>query len=415
MLCIASHRNPALVACPASLTANWQREFMKWTGIEPKVLTTKDSELEGPIAIVSYDTLPRIVDREDLLDEEFSVIVCDESHRAKNPKSRRATTLRKLTASRRWLLTGTPMLSTYADVQGLCALVKGEEVAASLLDGIEPKDYSDQAHQIVGVRIRGFMMRRTKDEVLELPDKHRHIVPCNVDFTTDCAASYMRKRSLLALSKAEHTANTLKELVGNSDGRGVLCFSNYKKVIAAVGEKLKEAGLEYAVIDGSMSVKKRQQVVNRMQLGLGPKIILGQILAAGEGLTITQATKVVFADLSFLPAQHNQAEDRAYRIGQDVDVDVYYVVANNAFDKALYSILERKTRQTDIFLKAAAITEDELTKEAERVELDDDPIDPLAGLIRSGGGHIDSLYYDRSLIGLLRSYFSGFGNAQASA
>ena len=72
------------------------------------------------------------------------------------------------------------------------------------------------------------------------------------------------------------------------------------------------------------------------------KIFISNIIAGGVGITLTAAEVVIMNDLSFVPAHHSQAEDRAYRYGQKNSVLVYYPVFENTIEKIIYNILQRK-------------------------------------------------------------------------
>ncbi len=72
------------------------------------------------------------------------------------------------------------------------------------------------------------------------------------------------------------------------------------------------------------------------------KVFVGNLKAAGVGLTLTAAEVVIMNDLSFVPAEHAQAEDRAYRYGQKSNVLVYYPLYENTIEGAIYDILNRK-------------------------------------------------------------------------
>jgi SWI/SNF-related matrix-associated actin-dependent regulator 1 of chromatin subfamily A len=101
-------------------------------------------------------------------------------------------------------------------------------------------------------------------------------------------------------------------------------------------------GKKAVVLDGRMSKDRRQQSVDRFQNEDKVKIFIGNIKAAGVGITLTAADTVIFNDLSFVPADHSQAEDRAYRYGQKNSVLVYYPVFENTIEMTIYNILQKK-------------------------------------------------------------------------
>ena len=91
-----------------------------------------------------------------------------------------------------------------------------------------------------------------------------------------------------------------------------------------------------------MSKHERQNSVDRFQDDPKVKIFVGNIKAAGVGITLTSAEAVIMNDLSFLPSDHAQAEDRAYRYGQKNNVLVYYPIFENTIEGIIYDILNNK-------------------------------------------------------------------------
>jgi len=93
---------------------------------------------------------------------------------------------------------------------------------------------------------------------------------------------------------------------------------------------------------GSMSKPERQNSVDKFQEDDKVKVFVGNIKAAGVGITLTAAEAVIMNDLSFLPSDHSQAEDRAYRYGQKNNVLVYYPIFENTIEGVIYDILNKK-------------------------------------------------------------------------
>jgi SWI/SNF-related matrix-associated actin-dependent regulator 1 of chromatin subfamily A len=105
---------------------------------------------------------------------------------------------------------------------------------------------------------------------------------------------------------------------------------------------LQHFGKNAVRLDGQMSQKERQLSVDRFQNEEDVKIFVGNIKAAGVGITLTAAEAVVMNDLSFLPSDHSQAEDRSYRYGQKNNVLVYYPIFDNTVEGIIYDILKKK-------------------------------------------------------------------------
>jgi SWI/SNF-related matrix-associated actin-dependent regulator 1 of chromatin subfamily A len=105
---------------------------------------------------------------------------------------------------------------------------------------------------------------------------------------------------------------------------------------------LQHFGKSAVRLDGQMSQKERQLSVDNFQNDENITVFVGNIKAAGVGITLTAAEAVVMNDLSFLPSDHSQAEDRSYRYGQKNNVLVYYPIFDNTVEGIIYDILKKK-------------------------------------------------------------------------
>jgi len=106
-------------------------------------------------------------------------------------------------------------------------------------------------------------------------------------------------------------------------------------------------------IDGKTSGTKRQEAVDRFQSDPQVQVFLGQIKAAGVGITLTEARSVIRVDRPWTPAEEDQAADRAYRIGQTGVVNVYDLDAEGTFDGDLGEVLQVKRTTISAFEKGA--------------------------------------------------------------
>ena len=109
---------------------------------------------------------------------------------------------------------------------------------------------------------------------------------------------------------------------------------------------LEHFGKKAVRLDGSMNQRQRQESVDKFQNDDSVRVFVGNIKAAGTGITLTAGEAVVMNDLSFLPSDHSQSEDRAYRYGQKNNVLVYYPIFDNTIEGIIYDILRKKK---DIF------------------------------------------------------------------
>lgn len=121
----------------------------------------------------------------------------------------------------------------------------------------------------------------------------------------------------------------------------VILFAHHKSVIAELKKRLESAGMTVGVVTGSVASEKRQKVVDDFQNGLYD-VILGNIMAMGTGFTLTRASIVVFAELDWVPAQIEQAEDRAWRHGQRNAVLIQHIVVDGSIEARMASALLHK-------------------------------------------------------------------------
>jgi Helicase conserved C-terminal domain len=205
------------------------------------------------------------------------------------------------------------------------------------------------------------MLRRTKEEVLDLPPKLRSWIPLDVSSKpavlsaiqsflswyeqTDPAAPNDRQflarltkvRTRLHAAKHDAVAERMRDIV--ACGEKVVVFTCYQTGI----ERHKKAWDEAAVtITGADSVEARQAAVDRFQDDPQVKVALCNIIAGGVGITLTAARHVLFQDLDWVPANRAQAEDRCYRLGQTRTVTVEYFHAANSLDGYIAELLSRK-------------------------------------------------------------------------
>ena len=121
-------------------------------------------------------------------------------------------------------------------------------------------------------------------------------------------------------------------------------FTNFTDTLEMLREKYAK---NCVVVDGRTTKIKRQEAVDRFQTDPKVKVFIGNIVAAGVGLTLTAAEGVIMNDLSFVPSHHSQAEDRANRIGQKNSVVVYYPIFEDTIEMNVYNILQRKKDNID--------------------------------------------------------------------
>ena len=147
----------------------------------------------------------------------------------------------------------------------------------------------------------------------------------------------MKIRQLIAIEKVSLTCELIDKFL--EQDKKVIVFTNFTMTLDMIHEKYKKNSV---VLDGRMSKERRQESVDKFQNNDKVKVFISNIIAGGVGITLTAAEGVIMNDLSFVPAHHSQAEDRAYRYGQKNSVLVYYPIFENTIEINVYNILQRK-------------------------------------------------------------------------
>jgi SWI/SNF-related matrix-associated actin-dependent regulator 1 of chromatin subfamily A len=372
-----------LVVCPASLKLNWAREIRL---VDPQaaieVLGLGGHGCTTPRwVIVNYDLLARQAERLHAL--AWAGVILDEAHFIKNASQRTSHCLRLLGVSAKegfeerapaqvYLLTGTPLTNRPRDLFNLLRAV-GHPAARSFLSfakrycGAYRNEFgwvTDGASNLgeLNLLMKEVMLRRMKDEVLDLPPKIRSWVPVAIDGRAPLAAhddflTWFREanperpndtaflarltRVRVALHKAKHAAvaERLRDVLAT--GRKVIVFCCFQEGITRHAKAL---GEQAVTITGSDSAQARQQAVERFQGDPEVRVVLCNLVAGGVGITLTAGTHVIFQDLDWVPANHLQAEDRACRLGQTQPVTVEYFYAEGTLDGYIASLMETKLK-----------------------------------------------------------------------
>jgi SWI/SNF-related matrix-associated actin-dependent regulator 1 of chromatin subfamily A len=209
-------------------------------------------------------------------------------------------------------------------------------------------------------RTAGLVLRRLKENVLDLPEKI--ITPVYLRLKSKAYEEVMgeyydwydknpeesksltvqftkltKVRQIIADEKISQTIELAENIV--EQDKKVIIFCNFTDSLNKICEHFGKTAVK---VDGSMSKDQRQHSVDSFQENDKIKVFVGNIKAAGVGLTLTAGEAVIMNDLSFLPSDHAQAEDRAYRYGQKNNVLVYYPIFENTIEGVIYDILNNK-------------------------------------------------------------------------
>ena len=396
---------PILVVCPASLKLNWKREILI---VEPNasievIGVDKGSNDDSRWVIVNYDLLRKHSER--LHGVGWAGIILDEAHFIKNKSQRTSHCFKLLGVSDNareevtgppqvYLLTGTPMTNRTRDLFNLLRCV-GHPSARSFLSfakrycGAYRNDYgwvTDGASNLdeLNLLMKEVMLRRKKEDVLDLPPKVRSWVPVDISQSlathnaeirfldwfaatdpskpndTEFLARLTKVRTALHRAKYAAVAERIKDVLAT--GEKVIVFTCFNDGIKRHKKALGDAAV---TITGSDDAKARMKAVDRFQDDPSVRVALCNIIAGGVGITLTAGTHVIFQDLDWVPANHLQAEDRCYRIGQKECVTVEYFHAAGSLDAYIAQLLEAK------MALVAAVEADEAPDESLLTELYD--------------------------------------------
>jgi SWI/SNF-related matrix-associated actin-dependent regulator 1 of chromatin subfamily A len=370
-----------LIICPASLKINWQREIENYSDRPTFIAEGKKFSTDHDFVIVNYDILKNFHDPKDkensLLEKSnFDLVILDEAHMISNAQAQRTKIINSYVKNidKVWLLTGTPMTSRPMNYYNLLSIIESPVAqnwmayAIRYCQGYQFNAGKRKVWNVSGAsnleelrdRTSKQILRRLKEEVLDLPDKiitpvylrlksseYENLMgeyydwydknPEESSSLTVQFSKLMKVRKVIANEKTKQTIEFAENIL--EQGKKVIIFTNFTDSLQTIYNHF---GKQAVYLDGSCSNSVRQQAVDSFQNDEKIRVFVGNLKAAGVGLTLTSAEVVIMNDLSFVPAEHAQAEDRAYRYGQKSNVLVYYPLFENTIEGAIYDILNKK-------------------------------------------------------------------------
>jgi SWI/SNF-related matrix-associated actin-dependent regulator of chromatin subfamily A-like protein 1 len=372
-----------LIVCPASLKINWQREIENYSNRSVYISEGKKFSTEHDFVIVNYDILKNFHDIKDkekseIMKINFDLVIMDEAHMISNPQAQRTKIANDIASKseRVWLLSGTPMTSRPMNYYNLLNLVDSP-VAANWMayakrycNGFQFSVGKRKVWNVTGAsnleelreRTQTHILRRLKEEVLDLPEKiitpvylrlkskdYEELMgeyfdwydsrPEESSSLTIQFSKLMKVRKVIAQEKINNTIELAENII--EQGKKVIIFTNFTDTLNIIYNHF---GKQAVYLDGSCSKFHRQNAVDEFQTNNKIRVFVGNLKAAGVGITLTSAEAVIMNDLSFVPAEHSQAEDRSHRIGQKNSTSVYYPLFENTIEGAIYDILNRKKK-----------------------------------------------------------------------
>lgn len=378
---LRNRKQPALIVCPSSVTYNWLDEITRFAPeLQARVIdgskTNREELYKGieniDVVIISYPLLRRDVNWFEK--QAFHTVFFDEAQAFKNPATQTAKAVKKIKAEHRFALTGTPIENALEELWSIFHVVYPQ-----LFQGL--KEYSFLSRKKVARRVRPFLLRRMKRDVLsELPVKNQslqtvELLPAQKELYAAYLAK-LRHDTLKHLDQDTVRKNRIKILAGLTrlrqicchpslfvdgyqessakyekllqileeskyEGRRVLIFSQFTKMLHLIGRELSMRGESYFYLDGQTPSEERVELCNRFNEG-ERDVFLISLKAGGTGLNLTGADTVILYDLWWNPAVEEQAADRAHRIGQKNQVEVIKLVARGTIEEKMNQLQEKK-------------------------------------------------------------------------
>ena len=380
-----------LVVCPSSLKINWMREIENFCE-DVSIIKGKHWDPDR-FTIINYDILKNFHTieekgkkyedwelRREIVEFNPDLIILDEAHYVKNHKSIRGKILKDISkrfkTERVWLLTGTPIANRPMDYFNLLSIIDSPvtnnwvHYAKTYCEGMRFKKggkfiwVTNGASNLeeLSSKTKRTILRRKKEHVLDLPEKL--ITPVyleleNVDGYKNVWNEYMEQRKLdgkkgnpakdlvemtllrtfIAMETVPYTIEKTEEALESN--KKTIIFCNFNDEMDSF---INHFGDKCVCVRGGMSDAKKQHAVDRFQEDDSCMVFVGQIKAAGVGLTLTKAEIVIMNSLDWVPGTHEQAEDRAYRIGQKETVNIYYMLIDDTIDTLVWNILNEKKK-----------------------------------------------------------------------
>lgn len=382
-----------LVVCPSSLLLNWQNEIDKFSanlssviisgnGDERKALLCSRKHYD--VIITSFDYLKR--DIEWYQNITFTYQILDEAQYIKNHTTKNAQCVKQIHALHKFALTGTPIENSLAELWSIFDfLMPGYLYHYAYFKGVfEIPIVKENDHAVLEKlrrMVEPFILRRVKKDVLkELPEKvektllidldetARKAYMANValirdDLSTAFATKGISKSRIMILSMltrlrqfccdprliyenydgASAKLDACMELIENciSSGKKILLFSQFTSLLSLLEDALSDKGIPYYLLKGSTPKAQRQHLVNAFNTNDIP-VFLISLKAGGTGLNLTSAEVVIHFDPWWNVSAQNQATDRAYRIGQHNNVQVFKLITRDTIEEKIMLLQEKK-------------------------------------------------------------------------
>ena len=390
--------NRVLVACPLSITGVWEEVFHAFADYPVNITVLKGTSekkrqlidqipSEGLQAlVVNYESAWRL--EEELLRFDADLIIADEGHKLKDNRSRQSKGMQHLGDKARYklLLTGTVITNREIDVfsqyRFLDSRIFGTSFYAFRNRYFDMTGYGNHIPVFRQSMAEDFLKRMhciayrvTKEECLDLPEIREEVRKVELEpkamrmyeeLQEDCytelkgsevtAANVLTKMLRLSqltgghLTDDEHHVrpvssaklDALSDIIDAAvnDGQKIVVMARFVAEMDDIEEMLTKKGIGYAVVRGG--VKDRDEEVKRFMTDPACQVFVGQIAAAGLGITLTAAHIMVFYSLDYSMSNFDQAKARIHRVGQKQKCLYLYLIAKGTVDGKVLRSLRNK-------------------------------------------------------------------------
>ena len=403
---------PSIVISPATLVYNWKDEIEKFdcdlkvaavVGSKQLRKAAYDTYRDYDVLLTSYDYMRRDFDLIEGL--HFNLAILDEAQYIKNALTKNAQSVKAIQATHRLALTGTPIENSLAELWSIFDFLMPGYLYGYKFFKREFEEpivhYQDETKiDRLQAMVKPFILRRVKKDVLEeLPDKQEQIV--KIDFNEkekemyhaqlmaanaelqamDLNSGQSKMKVLTILLRLRQMCCDLKlmydgiefessksiaamDIIENvkAENGKVLLFSSFTSMLDILADMAKKRGIAFYKLTGSDSKESRKQMVDAFQND-STTLFLISLKAGGTGLNLTAASTVIHYDPWWNQSATNQATDRAYRIGQENDVNVIKLVMRDTIEERIIELQNKKQILSDLFVQTNAVGLNQFTNE----------------------------------------------------
>jgi len=396
-----------MIICPSSVLYNWEFEFNNFAPSINTILVSgsmeereeqinKHADDKNVVWITSYPLIQR--DVEIYKNVQFETVVLDESQIVKNAATKTTKAVHQIQSLNKFALSGTPIENNLDELWSLFSIIQ-----PGLFN--DKKSYRELEQNQIAQRIKPFVLRRLKGEVLDdLPPKTETTE--YIDLSTEQKRLYQTQLSMIKkdvsglIEEGQFDQNRMRVLAGMTrlrqiccdprlvtdntegesakldrlfeylreariNGKRVVLFSQFTKMLDIIRERLNQQQIEYHYLDGQTKKEDRLDLTTRFNQG-EKDLFLISLKAGGTGLNLTGGDTVILYDSWWNPAIEDQAADRVHRFGQQKSVQVIRLISKGTIEERINELQGKKRELIDSVIDSnneqpiSSLTKDEI-------------------------------------------------------